>query len=337
MPTLTRYLPPSFALWGLQILRRIFAAMGDVHLSVGDDMARQLEDAGCGPDISQWACGVDTAVFNAARRDVSLARGGLRARLTGGAPSLPIVLYCGRVAPEKRLELLAPVAAALAARLRAAAGGARGARGPALALAIVGKGPSREPLEDLLAALGPVYELDASAGGAPRLLRARAGADARAPPVCVTTFLGQVPHSAQLGAVYATADAFFSPSTCETLGQVFQEAMAAGTVPVGCNAGGVPEVFEDGDEGFLFEPGDVGGAAAGLLRALADRAALLGRAAPAALPETLRRGGDANRADRARDRVVSKSWGAAYAQAEAAYFRALATRWPYVVNKPVKR
>ena len=106
----------------MQVLRRVFAAMGDVHLSVGDDMARQLEHAGCGPDISQWTCGVDTAVFNSSRRDASLARGALRARLSGGAPALPIVLYCGRVAPEKRLELLAPVARALAARLRGAGG-----------------------------------------------------------------------------------------------------------------------------------------------------------------------------------------------------------------------
>ena len=62
-------------------------------------------------------------------------------------------------------------------------------------------------------------------------------------------------------------------------------------------------------------------------------AALLGKGCPAAIPDVLRRAGDALRSDRARDRVVSKSWGTAYTQAESAYWRALATRWPYVVNK----
>lgn len=329
----------------MQVLRRTFAAMGDVHLSVGDDMAQQLEHAGCGPDISHWHCGVDTAVFNSSRRDVSTAKNSLRARLSGGSPTLPIVIYCGRIAPEKRLELSAPVMCKLAESIRAAAAGGGTRRGvssvsasaPAVAFVVVGQGPSLAPLKALMAECGPTYSLTEAPGAVPTLLTAwptgGIGVNPPGPPACITTFLGQVPHSPFLGSLYASADAFFSPSTCETLGQVFQEAMAAGTVPVGANIGGVPEVFDHGQEGFLFEPDDVDGAAAGLMSALADRAALLGRAAPALLPEALLRGGDKNRADRARDRVVSKSWGAAYAQAEAAYFRALATRWPYRVNR----
>ena len=39
-----------------------------------------------------------------------MAPGSLRAKLTAGRGASPIVLYCGRVAPEKRLELLPAVA-----------------------------------------------------------------------------------------------------------------------------------------------------------------------------------------------------------------------------------
>lgn len=306
-----------------------------MHLSVGDDMMRQLEDAGCGPDISEWTAGVDMN-FNSSRRDVSLAKTGLRARLTAGSPTLPIVLYCGRVAPEKCLvEMLAPMGKALAERLRMLRGGrsigGSAAAGAAVAFVVVGDGPSLAPLKARMAGVGPTFTLDVNSGGAPVPL-ALWDAAKLGPPFAVTTFLGQVPHSPNLGSVYATADTFFSPSTCETLGQVFQEAMASGTIPVGANAEGVPQVFDDGVEGYLFVPNDVASAVAGVERALGDRAALLGKSCPAAIPDVLRRAGDPLRSNRARDRVVSKSWGEAYAQAEAAYFRALSTRWPYRVN-----
>ena len=297
-------------------------------------MMRQLEDAGCGPDISEWDCGVDMN-FNSSRRDVSLAKSGLRARLAAGTPTLPIVLYCGRVAPEKCLvEMLAPMAKALAERLHELrgvrlSGGA--APGPAVAFVVVGDGPSLAPLKYRMAQVGPTFTLDVDSGVGPVPL-VPWNAQKKGQPFVVTTFLGQVPHSPILGSVYATADAFFSPSTCETLGQVFQEAMASGTVPVGANAAGVPQVFDDGVEGHLFEPDDVAAAVTGVERALGDRAALLGKSCPAVIPDVLRRAGDPLRSDRARDRVVSKSWGEAYAQAEAAYFRALSTRWPYRVN-----
>jgi glycosyltransferase involved in cell wall biosynthesis len=151
----------------------------------------------------------------------------------------------------------------------------------------------------------------------------------------VTTFLGQLGHCPLLGSVYATADAFFSPSTCETLGQVFQEAMASGTVPVGCNLGGVPEVFDHGVEGYLFEEGQLVSAAQGIVAALGDRAAALaaaGQRSACSLPPALAAAGDSGKAALARHRVVSKSWACAYEQVESAYFRALATRWPYRVN-----
>jgi glycosyltransferase involved in cell wall biosynthesis len=174
--------------------------------------------------------------------------------------------------------------------------------------------------------------------GEPTPLSAAPGASRGA---VTTTFLGQVSHCPALGTVYATSDAFFSPSTCETLGQVFQESMASGLVPTGCRFGGVPEVFDHGCEGYLFEPEDTAGAAAGIARALGDRAASLaasgGGACPVAIPAAWAAAGAAGRGEAARARVLSKSWAAAYAQAESAYYRALATRWPYLPNKPLRR
>ncbi len=116
--------------------------------------------------------------------------------------------------------------------------------------------------------------------------------------------------------------------------------MASALVPTGCRFGGVPEVFDHDCEGYLFEPEDIGGAVEGIARALGDRCATLGAgAAPMAhaLPSAWLVKGTPGRGEVARQRVLSKSWAAAYAQAESAYYRALATRWPYSPNKPLRR
>lgn len=234
--------PISF--YGIQLLRRIFAAQSDVHLAVGTDMQRHLEISGCGPDISQWVCGVNTDVFNPSRCARDVGEGSLRWRLTAGRPHLPIVLYCGRVAPEKRLERLPEIVRGVVARLRAGGCAQPEDSGPCVAVVVVGSGPFLEPLQQLMADLGPTYTLDARArtpaaplAAGPAESRALLGGAAVA-SVATTVFCGEVAHGDDLGSIYATADAFASPSTCETLGQVFQEAMAAGTVPVGAAFGG---------------------------------------------------------------------------------------------------
>ena len=50
-------------------------------------------------------------------------------------------------------------------------------------------------------------------------------------------------QSELLAQCVATADLFYSPSCCETLGQVFLEAMASGTPVVGAGICGVLEAF----------------------------------------------------------------------------------------------
>jgi glycosyltransferase involved in cell wall biosynthesis len=86
-----------------------------------------------------------------------------------------------------------------------------------------------------------------------------------------TNFVGYLAGEA-LGSAYASADAFVFPSRTETLGLVLLEAMAAGCPVVAANAGGIPDIVTNGENGYLFDPKDDGGAIAATQRLL-DRGA----------------------------------------------------------------
>lgn len=111
---------------------------------------------------------------------------------------------------------------------------------PEACLALVGDGPHRAELEQLFAGTQ-------------------------------TQFIGYL-HGEQLGAAYASADAFVFPSQTETLGLVLLEAMAAGCPVVAANSGGIPDIVSDGINGFLFDPEDEQGAIAAIQRLLANPA-----------------------------------------------------------------
>jgi glycosyltransferase involved in cell wall biosynthesis len=87
-----------------------------------------------------------------------------------------------------------------------------------------------------------------------------------------THFVGYL-HGEELGAAYASADAFVFPSRTETLGLVLLEAMAAGCPVVAANSGGIPDIVTDGVNGFMFDPTDEMGAVGATQQLLADRAA----------------------------------------------------------------
>jgi len=82
---------------------------------------------------------------------------------------------------------------------------------------------------------------------------------------------------------YLACDLVFIPSLYDGMPNVLLEAMACGLPVVGSRAGGIPDVVNDGANGFLFDPGDSVGAADALARALSF------------VPDARRRIGDAAR------------------------------------------
>ncbi len=64
------------------------------------------------------------------------------------------------------------------------------------------------------------------------------------------------------------------PSEMESFGLAALEAMACEVVPVASRVGGVPEVIEDGVDGFLCPAGAVDAMAARALQVLTDEALL---------------------------------------------------------------
>lgn len=66
------------------------------------------------------------------------------------------------------------------------------------------------------------------------------------------------------------ADVFLLPSSMESFGLAALEAMACEVVVIATRVGGVPEVITDGEDGFLFEVGDVEGMANQVRALLSD-------------------------------------------------------------------
>lgn len=112
---------------------------------------------------------------------------------------------------------------------------------PAL-LVLVGDGPERPRIESMVRKMG------------------LSGA------VC---FLGEQRNFLE---VLQSSDVFLLPSETESFGLAALEALSCGVPVVASRVGGIPEVVVDGESGQLFEVGDVGAMAAGVLALLRDPA-----------------------------------------------------------------
>ncbi|MBN1586934.1 MAG: glycosyltransferase family 4 protein [Candidatus Omnitrophica bacterium] len=81
------------------------------------------------------------------------------------------------------------------------------------------------------------------------------------------TFLGHV-SDIQRRELLADCDLFVAPSTYESCGFVYLEAMSYARPVIGCNVGGVPEVVKHGETGLLVPPSDPGALARAILDVL---------------------------------------------------------------------
>ena len=86
-------------------------------------------------------------------------------------------------------------------------------------------------------------------------------------------FLGGVSDE-QLNQLYQSCDLFVAPSLYESFGLIYLEAMNYGKPVVGCRAGGIPEVVDDGVTGILVEPGAPQALAEAILRLVRSPALL---------------------------------------------------------------
>ncbi|MCX6382619.1 MAG: glycosyltransferase [Armatimonadetes bacterium] len=140
----------------------------------------------------------------------------LRATL-GLADDTPLLLYLGRLGPEKRVDLiLESVAMLRQSDLPKAVKNFK--------VVLVGDGQCKTDLEVQARELG---------------IESR------------VTFAGTVPH-AEVGDWYAASDLFVFPSGCETQGMVLIEAMAMGLPCITINHGGACEMVANGETGFLI-------------------------------------------------------------------------------------
>ena len=118
-------------IWRIMRIRHNRATL---NLCTSEAMMDQLRQHGI-HRVALWPGGVDTARFHPDRRSAEM-----RARLTGGHPESPLLVYVGRLSAEKDVERLKPVLEAL----------------PGARLALVGDGPQRKALEEHFAGL-PVH------------------------------------------------------------------------------------------------------------------------------------------------------------------------------------
>lgn len=126
------------------------------------------------------------------------------------------ILYAGRLAPEKRVDLIVRAVASLAAEA------------PAVRLALLGRGSAEEDLQSLSQSLG---------------LEGR------------VKFLGFIPQLTTVAEVYNAADVFVIASTAETQSIAAMQAMACGLPVVGVRAWGLGEYINE-TNGILVDPGD---------------------------------------------------------------------------------
>jgi glycosyltransferase involved in cell wall biosynthesis len=203
----------SFCRWYLRWLQ---FPLFDHHIAVSDYVAGELHEVAQGHDVRRgvWVMphGVASGRFRPELRSPEM-RAGLESRC--GAPEgSTLLLYVGRLAPEKNLALLVETVA----RLEETSPGV-------FHLVVGGDGVLRPYLERECARRIP--------GAA--------------------CFLGHFGDQQRLAELYANCDVFIHPNPREPFGIAPLEAMASGLALVAPSSGGVPH-YADASNAWLAEP-----------------------------------------------------------------------------------
>jgi len=174
----------------------------DAQLGTSHALVAQLTSGGCEPDGVRAAhIGIDTALWQHNGPRLADVRGSF-----GATQDTLVLLFAGRVSPEKRPLLAIDVMAQLLGE------------GHDVVLVMVGGGPLLRAAVDHATALGVRGRLH---------------------------LLGELDEHT-LRHVYASADVFIAPSEIEGIARVLYEAMAMGCVPVVSDVGGQRELVVPG-------------------------------------------------------------------------------------------
>jgi glycosyltransferase involved in cell wall biosynthesis len=209
--------------WRLLTLLRL----ADRIVAVNSEVEHMLHGLGLPPEqIVRVPNGVETDQFHPALTGEK-AKAYQRLRLP---PRKTIFLSVGRLAPYKGVDVLLQAWALLPAHIRLQAH-----------LVVVGDGPRREELDQMIRASG--IEGSVSMVGMQQAVRD----------------------------YYWAADVFVLPSDTEGLSNALLEAMACGLPTIASKVGGALDIVEMNKCGVLFEPGHVAQLADGITEMLARR------------------------------------------------------------------
>jgi 1,2-diacylglycerol 3-alpha-glucosyltransferase len=204
---LPAFIPDSVGQTFLQTYLPNFCQRCDLVIAPSPGIKRVMRQLGVTTSVKVIPNGVDVTPFATPPNDVTRAQAGLPREAL-------VLMYLGRLSPEKKLPFL----------LRAFFGIA--AARPDVVLALVGDGPDRENLHDLAQRSG--------FGGQVK-------------------FLGKVPYEL-VPTYLKLGDVFVSASDSEVHPLSLIEAMAAGLPAVGVDSPGVGDTIVDGENGLLSQP-----------------------------------------------------------------------------------
>ena len=180
-------------------LGRAYIGMFDAHVANSDYTAEELRRAMRPPHVRPVH--VSPMGIELPSPLHPYVRASIRRKLLDrcGAPDGDLLLYAGRLSPEKNVEVLPGMIASLAGR------------GRPLFLVVAGDGPLRVPLQTRAAALAPGR----------------------------TLFVGHIADRAALAQLTGSVDAFVHPNPREPFGIGPLEALAAGTPLIAPRTGGL--------------------------------------------------------------------------------------------------